>query len=83
MSVRAKFFIIALEPFYPRSDGQPTGGTVKLRPVYSQDPSHENKAFWDATPSGLIEMSINNPTAFDFFAKRMGKEFYIDFAEAS
>jgi hypothetical protein len=25
---------------------------VSMTPVYSTDPNHPNKAFWDATPSG-------------------------------
>jgi len=27
----------------------------KFAPVYSNDPNHENKAFWDATPSGTCD----------------------------
>jgi hypothetical protein len=78
MSVRAKFYITTIEPYH----GGKGGGTVKLRPVYSADPAHENKTFWDATPTGEISMQINNPSAFDFFTAKIGKEFYVDFSEA-
>lgn len=40
----------------------------------------ENNQFAEATPSGRIEMSINNPKAIDFFKPEMS--FYIDFTEA-
>jgi hypothetical protein len=80
MSVRAKFYISTLEPTH-RSDGQ-LAGNVKLSPVYSSDQNHENKKFWDATPSGSITMYINNPEAFKFFAGQLGKEFYVDFTVA-
>ena len=55
-------------------------GTVGLSPVYSIDPGSENKAFWDATPSGSIEMQINNPDGFATF--ELGKEYYVDFTSA-
>lgn len=78
MTVRAKFYVTTLEPWYQQ--GKRSGGTVKLRPVYSQDPQHENKAFWDATPNGEIAMGINNPDAFEFFYRNaIGHEFYVDF----
>ena len=77
MSVRAKFYITTLEPSHGGK-----GGTVKLRPVYSSDPQHENKAFWDATPSGEIALQINNPQAFLYFTDRIGKEFYVEFTQA-
>lgn len=77
MNVRAKFYVTTL---HPNHGGK--GGRVELVPVYSSDPGHENKAFWDATPSGKIEMYINNPDAFQFFAERLGGEYYVDFTPA-
>jgi hypothetical protein len=50
--------------------------------VYSPDPKHENKAFWDATPQGEISLGISNPQAYAEFESRIGKEFYIDFTPA-
>lgn len=73
MMVRAKFYVSNVTPW---GWG---GGEVFLVPVYSEDPNHENKSFWDATPSGEIRMGINNQKAFDQF--ELGKEYYIDFTK--
>ena len=76
--VRAKFYVTTLEPWFQQ--GKRGGGNVKLRPVYSQNPEHENKKFWDATPNGDITLGINNPDAFEFFYNlAIGHEFYVDF----
>jgi hypothetical protein len=72
MRTRAKFKVDSKDP------GET--GSVKLSPVYSTDPNHENKSFWDATPSGSIEMWINNPKGFAAFEP--GKEYYVDFTPA-
>lgn len=87
MSVRAKFRITTLQPHNGQTG---TTGTVKLSPVmpeYDQEKraykESENKTFWDATPSGEISLSINNPAGFAYFADRLGKEFYVDFNEAA
>lgn len=45
------------------------GETVTLMPVYDPDPDGPNRAFWEATPSGLVTFQINNPGAFGFFVK--------------
>lgn len=70
--VRAKFKV--------DSKGPGESGLVVLNPVYSTDPNHENKSFWDATPNGKIEMWISNPNAFKQF--ELGKEYYVDFTPA-
>lgn len=75
ISVRAKFFVKKVE-YYAENSRQ-----VVLAAVYSQDPNHENKMFWDATPSGEITMVINNPRAGAFF--QPGQEYYIDFVHPS
>jgi hypothetical protein len=72
MSVRAKFKVVTKDPG--------DRGAVLLTPVYSTDPNHENKTFWDATPSGEVKMWISNPTAFSQF--ELGAEYYIDFTKA-
>jgi hypothetical protein len=72
MSVRAKFKV--------ETKGEGVSGKLVLRPVYSSDPNHENKSFWDATPNGVIEMYITNPIAFAKF--QIGSEYYIDFTKA-
>jgi len=43
------------------------------------DDTEENKKFWDATPSGRIEMDVLNPEAIEGF--EVMKEYYVDFTE--
>lgn len=72
VSVRAKFIV----DFKESGDS----GRVSLIPVYSTDPRHENKAFWDATPGGQINLWIQNNAAFSQFTQ--GQSFYVDFTPA-
>jgi len=52
--------------------------TVVLSPVYgNSDPEHENTKFWNATPSGRIELGTINPEAWRAF--ELGAEVYVDF----
>ena len=51
--------------------------SVVLIPV--ADSSPENKAFWEATPSGRIELGIVNPKAIKEL--KLMKEYYVDFTE--
>ena len=51
----------------------------EFSPVYSNDPNHENKAFWDATPNGKLVLGITNKSAWVF---EHGKEYYLDITEA-
>ena len=53
---------------------------VEMRPVYSREQGHENHLFWDATPSGVFEMTINNKSAADYF--RTGEEYYVEIRKA-
>jgi hypothetical protein len=55
------------------------GNSVRLTPVYGD--SEENKRFFSATPSGLIELNVVD----DGIAKQfeVGKEYYIDFSPAT
>lgn len=46
--------------------------TAKLNPVTGN--SDENKKFWEATPSGQIELTSILTDAFE-----PGKEYYVDF----
>ena len=73
MTVRAKFKVSHLKD----NDGSVT---VSMNPVYSDDPNSENRRFWNATPAGSIEMTINNPAAFNQFTE--GQEYYVDFSPA-
>lgn len=52
------------------------GRTVKLQTAYDQPLSQEDRAFSNATPSGHMEVNINNERVFDTFAP--GKKVYVD-----
>lgn len=55
--------------------------TIKLAPVYGNgDPNHENTKFWQASPSGSIELGTINMEAAAMFVP--GEEYYIDFTPA-
>jgi hypothetical protein len=83
MQCRAKFRVIAIEYYeYPGGSAR-----VKLSPVTASKnaagewiPNEENKAFWQATPCGSIELTINNPEGVKVF--ELGKEYYVDFTPA-
>lgn len=68
--VRAKFRVNAVIP-------HEWGTEVSMHPVYSG--SEENKAFWDATPNGSLNLTIKNEAAAKYF--RPNAEYYIDFVE--
>lgn len=68
MKVRAKFKVDYIQ--------QETWGTeVSMRPV--TDGSKENKAFWEATPAGILKMTITNEEAAQQFMQ--DEEYYVDF----
>ena len=72
-TVRAKFRV--------HNIGVNSWGTrVQMSPVYSDDPSSENKRFWDATPSGDLDITIKNEAAAALF--QLHKEYYMDFTPA-
>ena len=77
--VRAKFWCIEVTQFSGGIGREPSGVRYKFSPVYSNDPSHENKRFWDATPNGTLEMTVKNEAAQIF---ELGREYYIDFTPA-
>jgi hypothetical protein len=56
------------------AEGQTTSIVVKMNPSYE---TGANKAFFEATPTGSLEMTITNPAAFDLF--KSGKKFWLDF----
>lgn len=63
---------------YPTVPGEKV--TLTMSPVYSTDPNHENKAFWDASPGGSLTLNVVNKAASDQF--ELGKEYYVDFTPA-
>ena len=78
MSVRAKFTCnsITRQQHWDKSKGEIQ--SIKLAPVTSG--SEENKAFYEATPSGEISLNTLNQAAGNYF--ELGKEYYIDFVKA-
>lgn len=72
--VRAKFFVASKTVY-----GTGGSGSVLLQPVVSG--SEENKAFWEYTPNGKIELHIQKGDALDKFVG--GAEYYIDFTPAA
>lgn len=87
MSVKAKFKVDAIDRrVYTRYEQQPDGANVQkkvemqsiaLSPVGGNDASPENKAFWNATPQGKIELGVINPEAWSHF--ELGREYYVEF----
>lgn len=78
MSVRAKFAVqsVTRTQHWDKSKGE--FQTIKLTPVTSG--SDENKAFYDATPGGQVELATLNAEAGNYF--ELGKEYYLDFTKA-
>lgn len=76
--VRAKFWVSAVKQWIDK-DGNVTSVTVDLNATSSR--TGKNKAFWEATPSGQLTMTITNPDAYNQF--RPGQEFYLDFTLAT
>ena len=73
--VRAKF---RLDEITNYSWG-PGSKRFKFTAVYD-DGIEENKRYSKATPSGTLEIQIDNPPAAEFF--ELGKSYYLDFTEA-
>ncbi|MBD2005624.1 MULTISPECIES: hypothetical protein [Cyanophyceae] len=71
-TVRAKFKVTSITQF------EFDAIKVEMNPVYGDSP--ENQQFWKATPTGKIEMQINNPDTTSLFA--VGAEYYVDFSKA-
>ena len=78
MSVRAKFVVSEIRITQGgRQVPQENGGwvwepceqrTVIANPVYGNgDPSHENTKFWEASPSGSLELAVINPAVWPFW----------------
>lgn len=56
--------------------------SVRFAPVYANgDPNHENSKFWQATPSGQLELSFINLDAAAMFVP--GREYYLDITPAN
>jgi hypothetical protein len=80
MMVRAKFKVDAIENTKYGKTGKVLT-TIKMTPVYpGENPTHENKKFWDASPSGELRLGTVNAKAVEYF--ELGEEYYIDFTKA-
>lgn len=78
MSVVAKFVVAHVDSYASNSN-------VHMHPVCppaddSKVTSAEDGAFWQATPSGKIELMVNNPAAAEQF--QPGDTFYVTFERA-
>lgn len=73
--IKAKFNVVEKTEYA----GGGNGGTGKVVLVPVVGGSEENKEFWKYTPSGKIELYIDNPEAFKAF--ELG-EYYVDFTKA-
>lgn len=71
--LRAKFYVSSIKRFSSMN----WGTQIELQPVTSG--SDENKAFFNATPSGKIELTVKADVAD---ALVLGQEYYIDFEPA-
>lgn len=76
-SVRAKFQV---QDITKHLYGGKFMYTVHMTPVYSAKEGSENKAFWDASPSGDLKLGTINERAADYFV--VGSEYYLDFTRA-
>ena len=73
MTTRAKFHCYSVTQY-------PGGAAdVKLGVIYDPHGNEEDRNFTKATPSGEINMRIDNPAAAVQFAP--GKSYYVDFNE--
>lgn len=90
MSVRAKFRVTSYTTSLGSQKREVDGvtsfepvelRTIKFQPVYGNgDPEHENTKFWQASPSGSIELGTINPQAWEQF--ELNAEYYVDFTKA-
>jgi hypothetical protein len=75
-NVRAKFQVVSIR----RSQwGHNTEvQTIEMQPVTGRETSsEEDRRFWQATPSGKLELGCVNQEAASFF--ELGKSYYLDF----
>lgn len=73
MNVRAKMVVSEVAKFHGSSESR----RVKLTATYSGTP--EDNTYAKATPSGSIEMWVDNAPVAKAFEDALGKAFYVDF----
>lgn len=79
MKIQAKFACHNVREVFYGTDNTKSAEVVTLNPVYSD--SGPNKTWNDATPSGVVEMYISNPSAWGAF--ELHKEYIVDFRPAN
>ena len=77
--VRCKFKLVSVTRRKSWRPGDDEIQTLEFQPVGGEK-SEENKAFWEATPSGKIEFGTVNATAAAMF--ELDSEYYVDFTPA-
>jgi hypothetical protein len=75
---RAKFCLVEVK----QSSYNPTARTLVFEPRYTKS-VEEDKRFSKATPSGKLEMTVDNPAVLKSFEGKIGQAYYLDFSEAS
>lgn len=73
--VRGKFTLQSIT----QHSWSPTAQTFKFGAIYDTA-TEENRKFTKATPTGTLEMTVDNPPAQVFF--EIGKSYYLDFTKA-
>lgn len=78
-TVRAKFYVASITKSAWAPGQEPKSATIVLSPVPfdHKNPQGENSKFWEASPSGKLEMNVTNPAAIEQFT--VGQEYYLDF----
>ncbi len=76
MNVRAKFRVQSITKTTAWQSSVVETSAVKLAAVSDE----LNKSWSKWTPSGTIDMQINNPDALDAF--KVGQTYFVDFVEA-
>lgn len=86
MEVRAKFQVVSIDPvpgtrYNPETKEQDPieMSNIKLEAVMDGT-SQENKEFFEATPSGQINLNCANQEAAKAF--EIGAQYYVDFTKA-
>lgn len=77
-SLRAKFRVGSIH-YALGYDNKKAQEIISLWPVCGG--SSENNDFFKATPTGKIEMTVDNQAAWGYF--KINNEYYVDFTEAS
>lgn len=78
--LRAKVKVQSIIEHKPEN-GPKVAEQISLSAVYSEDKNSENYSFSQATPQLQLNMTINNPNAFETLKE--GKEYYLDFIPVS